>query len=768
MIRRLCLAAILFALAVSSVAAREVTIAVVKDGPGPRDQYQDAIESELALHLPRDVTVRFKADPGFDAGWEIAEVPAALGRAIDDPDVDIVLVIGMMGAGEVVRSDRPLSKPVVCTFVQPTDLFSLAYGRADRLSKPNLSLVAMPGRSDRDIRRFRELVGFDSLTIAVTSEELVALPEVRDEAEKIERRLGVGVDLVGVGADAGQAISALAGAEAVYVTRLERLDRPGRRRLFEALAARGIPTFSVRGHSDVELGVLAGQTPDYDDQIVRRLALNLSRLIRGEPAEDLPVLLTVDTQLLVNGATARALGWSPDRETRIFARFLHPEALELKAESLELAEAFRLAEQQNTELEVEDSALEGVRHDRLRARSRLLPQVGSRLSWTRAETDFLDAEDAAIGELVVRQQIWDDEARSNYRGSERLVESAEEERDIVRLDVLAGSGNAYYGLGLAQALYRVEVDNLQLTEEFLELARLRREVGYSGREEILRWESAVADSRSRLFRAAQDVEITRIALNRLLGVEQQQRWYPAEVEIDPELFPWLGGALDGLYDEAAYEQRLREAGIALALENAPELRSLDRLIDAQRIEVERLERRYTVPDVFAEGGYSKQFTDPEIIFPDDWSYSVGVVAVYPLFEGGRRKHDLARARSDLGGLERQRELVAELVEQGARSASQRVTNSFPRIKFSRQSADAAAESLELVREQYTEGTVNVTDLLDAQNQKFTADQALNIATFEFLADLIQLERAIAWFEADNDPAAHEALIERFRSAAIEP
>ena len=83
-------------------------------------------------------------------------------------------------------------------------------------------------------------------------------------------------------------------------------------------------------------------------------------------------------------------------------------------------------------------------------------------------------------------------------------------------------------------------------------------------------------------------------------------------------------------------------------------------------------------------------------------------------------------------------------------------------------SDAATESLELVRDQYAEGTVNVTDLLDAQNQKFTADQALTIATFEFLADLIELERAIAWFEADNDPAARDALVERLRSAAVAP
>ena len=79
----------------------------------------------------------------------------------------------------------------------------------------------------------------------MTAEELAALPEMRDEAAKIERRVGVGVELVGVGADVEQAITELSGAEAVYVTRLERLDRSDRRRLFSTLAGREIPTFSA-------------------------------------------------------------------------------------------------------------------------------------------------------------------------------------------------------------------------------------------------------------------------------------------------------------------------------------------------------------------------------------------------------------------------------------------------------------------------------------------------------------------------------------------
>jgi outer membrane protein TolC len=767
--RALLLAGLGLALATGAATAREITIGVVTDGPGPNTEVVAAVEQELAKHLPRDTTARWRSDPAFDAGWGLDRAAAALGAALGDPGVDYVLTLGFATAREAARPDLQLTKPVLNGFVQPADIFGLAYGRTDRSAKENLAVIAVPSRMARDVERFRQLVPFRSLTVPVNAQRLDFPDDLREAIAAFEKRLGIQIDFVGVSDDVDAAIAGIGNAEAVYLTRLERLDRAARQQLIDALNAKGIPTFSGRGNADVHMGALAAQTPDFSQQVVRRLALNLSRLIRGESASTLPVLMSVDTRLTINAATAKAIGWSPDRETRIFARYLNPEALELSAESLELAAAFELAEQENTDLEIEDAVVESAREDQFTAKSALLPQISTQLSAVQAETDFLDAESAAIGQLALRQQIWDDRARSNYRGSQQLFLSAEEDRETVRLDVLADTGAAFYGLGLSQALYRIEADNLQLTEEFLGLAELRREVGYSGREEILRWQSAVAESRGRLFRQNQDVETTRIALNRILGIDQGRRWYPAETEIDPEVFTWLDGKLGEMFGDVESGERIKDELVRFAMENAPELRSLDRIIEAQQIETDRLKRRYTVPDVFAQGAYENQLTDADNpIFPEEWSYSVGVFATYPLFEGGRRKHELASARADLDGLSRQRDLVAELVEQRTRSAIQRAVNSFPRVKFSRQAADAATESLELVRDQYTEGTVNVTDLLDAQNQKFTADQAVTIAIFEFLADLIALERAIGWFEADQGPGARDALAERLFSAAGGP
>lgn len=760
--------ALVFLAVTPSASAAEVTIAVVRDGPGPEDRLVGLIEQELANHTPRGTTVRFKTDATFDAGWSYDNAAGALGAAFDDSEVDLVLAVGSLVTYAAGRSEQALAKPVVSAFVQRSDVFALPYSDDGESLQPNLNFVVIPQRARADVRAFRELVPFETLHVAVTAEDLNRVDNLAAGLERYKTQLGVEFVVVPITTDLRASVAKLRDARAVYLTQLQRLTTDQRGELIAQLNEWNVPTFSMLGHPDVELGALAGVTPDIEDQLVRRVALNLSRLMRGRAAADLPVLLSVDTRLKINARTAKMIGFSPGRETRIFAEFVHPDELESDAEPLDFESLFALAQSGSRSLQVVDADVEGVRYDEDRAKSALLPQLSAKLSYTQADTDVTASENAAFGSLVLRQQIYDDAARSSYKASSKITASAEADRETERLDVLAAAGQAFYGLALAQAQYRIVAGDLRLTEDNLEMAKLRKDVGYSGREEVLRWESVLAERRTVLFRAVETVEETRIALNQILGLDLGKRWTPDPSVIDPEVFPIFDGRLDDIFDNVALIDLARRIILDIALENAPELQSLDRTIDAQRIQVGQLKRRFTVPRVFAEIAYSDQLTSPDgPLFPDDETYSVSVSAAYPLFEGGRRKADLRRARSDEEALNRRHRLVAELIEQRARTAMRRCESSFPRIKFGLQSARAAGESLELVQEQYAEGVVNVTDLLTAQNQKFSADQFSSAAIYEFMGDVIELQRSIAWFEIEHSPEERDAFVTRVLAAVSE-
>jgi outer membrane protein TolC len=749
------------------------TIAVVQDGSGPESALVDRVEAELPEHLARGTSVSFRRDAAFDAGWDPNQVSVVLQRALDDPGIDLVLAVGSLVTNNAARRDVRLAKPVVSTFVQRSDIFPLPYLEEDRSLKENLSFIAIPQRAGRDVTTFQEMLGFRALHVFVSAEDLGNIEELRAGLQERASELGITVDIVPVVPDTAETLSRLGSeVEAVYLTRLQRLSEGQRRELIAQLNDRKIPTFSLLGHPDVERGVLGGLTPDIEEQVVRRVAINLSRLVDGAPVADLPVLLSVDTRLQINAETARKVGYRPDVATRLFADFLHPEALTEGAEKMAFGEALEMAEAGNTALTVKDAEVESVRQDQNRARSVLYPQLFLDLNYFKTDGTMVNPNfpqgpaNATTGTLTLRQLIYDDDAWSTYKASGEDSEGAQWEREARRLDVLFDAGFAYLQLGLAEALRRIEIDNLHLSEDNLELARLRREVGYSGRDEILRWEAIVAEGRSAVFRSEEDVEVARIALNQILGVEQYQRWTIEEIDIDPDVFALIDPRLDPVLDDYLARPRLRDVLVELALENDPELMAIETTLAAQEIRLSELKRRYYLPTFFADLSYSDRFSRSgnTFLIPEDDFYTIFVGATYPIYEGGRKRHDVARATSDYDGILRQRQLAEQLVERRTRIAMRRSENSFPRIKFSRQSSAAARQNLDLVTDQYAEGIVNVTDLLDAQNQSFASEQLTAAATYQFLIDIVELQRALSWFLEDKSREERDRFVERVRTA----
>ena len=699
----------------SATAQEPIGIAVVRDGAPPGVDVVAAIETELRKQLSSVREVVFVSRPAFEGGWELEGARGAVRSALDDPEIDILLVTGLMTT--LAASELELAKPVVSSFVQRPDLFNLPFsGDEDRSLQENLSFVVIPQRALRETELFHAQVPFDTLHIAVEAAYLGAFDDLRSQILALEAR----VEIVGVTDDVEELLADLGPeVEAIYVTQLPRLSESARRRLFQGLKERGIPSFSAVAHADVERGALMALTPGDTEQLVRRVALNLNRLVRGESTADLPVFMTSSTRLLINAETARAIGFHTDRETRQLALFLHPEALQEAAEPLTLGEAMRVAEERNTTLSIQDAVVESSREAAAIARSVLLPQIFGDVSYLQSDPTLgfaaagVVTDGATRGRLSLQQVIWDDRFHSDYKSSKRVADSAVEDRESVRLDTLAEASRAFLELALAGALYGVQVDNLRLSEDNLEIARLREEVGYSGRDEVLRWEAVVADNRGFVFRANQAVETTRIALNQILNVEQDRRWLPEVDPVDPERLEFLDGRLADHFSRYASMPATRDAVVQIALDNSPETGAVHELIAAQEIQLGRAKRAWFMPSFFLAGDYAGDLSEGDVDFPGiaDEGGSFSINLTYPIVQGGLKASEIAKAEVDLEGLEQQLELVEQRVEQRTRTSVRLVENSFPRIKFALEAARAADASLVIVQDKYAEGILNVTDPL---------------------------------------------------------
>jgi outer membrane protein TolC len=90
-------------------------------------------------------------------------------------------------------------------------------------------------------------------------------------------------------------------------------------------------------------------------------------------------------------------------------------------------------------------------------------------------------------------------------------------------------------------------------------------------------------------------------------------------------------------------------------------------------------------------------------------------------------------------------------------------SSYVGIEQARDAAEAANKSLEIVQNAYTQGAVSILSLLDAQNAAFNAEQAAANAVYDFLLDMLEMERSTGRFEFFMNDEERQALLERMRA-----
>jgi outer membrane protein TolC len=748
---------------------RRLTIAVVRDGPSPGDTLPRLIEDELRTLLGSSAAqITFKTAPEFDAGWEGARMGAALQAALDDPAIDLVLTTGLLITQAATRMD--LTKPVVSAYVQRADLFRAADMETDRSQKENLSFVLIAQRAEGDVRALGELVQANTIHFALAREYADQYVRLSEEKAALESATGTTLELLPISRDVAASLAAV-GEEvaAVVLASTPRLSTAERKELIAGFTAKGIPTFSLQGHEEVELGALAARTPDVSTLVARRAALNLSELIRGAGVSSLPVLLSADPRLLVNAQTAVAVGYRPTVQTRSYASFLHEDALALQEPELPLADALEVAERNNPTLSISSENVETALRDKQLARSPMFPQIAFNPQFIATDPAGLNGlvpERLLNARFLANQMIYDDETVSNFRSSSRQYEGSQLEYQSDRYDVFEAAGVQYMRFALSRVLYQIELSNLRLTEENLELAKFRADVGFSGRDEVYRWEAELASRRSNLFAAIATIEAERVALNQVLGVEQARRFAPEELIVHPDTFPFLGGGLSRYTRDAVAQQQIQDFAVSFAFENSPEIGALGKNIEAQEIQLGQASRRWWLPSFSLGFRYDWHLErEPELEGVSNSIPSLNIAAVYPIFTGGARSYDVSRNRSQLTRLLEEERLARDLIERRARTVLARLESSFASIEFTQIAADNAARNLDIVQDKYAQGLVNVTDLLEAQTESFRASQSAAAADYRFLIDLISFQRAIAWFEFEKTAEERDELLQRMVSAA---
>lgn len=356
---------------------------------------------------------------------------------------------------------------------------------------------------------------------------------------------------------------------------------------------------------------------------------------------------------------------------------------------------------------------------------------------------------ASAGQILYSDKVW-----TNYTVQKHAQESLVENREALRLDIMNTSATAYLNVLRAEAVLNIQNDNLKLTRANLERSKVRVSVGAAGPEEVYRWESELAKRLQEELVAESSLLDARSEMNRIMDRPLTEEFAPAESGVRDPLLLVKDHRIFGYLETPRKMRVLRDFLMGESLGLSPELKAIDARLAARKRVLVSSKREFWLPTIELQGsvtemldksGDGSEFSGPGTEVADDTSWSVGVSATLPLFSGGGKSAELRQSREEIARLDMERKATAERVRQRTLIAMNRVRASYPGIRLSKNAAESAGNNLQLVTDSYVRGVLSIIDLLDAQNLALVSEQQAANAVYNFLTDLMEVQRSTGTF-----------------------
>ena len=736
-------------------AAEIVRIGVVTDGPLEQQGWStELFKKELHTLAGEDFDIRFPYDKQLDGAWSARQITKALQQLQNDPHVDMVLALGYVSSAIAARH-IPLHKPTFAPFIIDANIQGLPEKDGTSGIK-YLNYLNSGANFLRDLQVMNSVAECKNIAVFLEQASFEAQPGLVQKAQNVAATAGIELTFVEQRTQNENLVARLSPEiQCIVITGLGRISSDAMTRLIKTLNARKIPSYSLLDASLVKRGVLMSEAPHANWlRLARRNALNMHAVLHGELTAHQPVTYERKRRLTINMATARAINIAPRFDVLNRAKLIN-EIPKAKGQKLSLAIVAEQALAANLDLRAAalDVEVAGTNIDQ--ARAQLFPQLNARVGINRLNDDSNNvisgaaAEQSSDAAITLRQILYSDSALANVAIERYFKKNQLAIKRQLELDIIVEAVTTYLNVLKAQTLIQVQQEDLKLSRTNLEHAKTRQRIGVASPAEIYRWQIRLSNARRELLRSQAQLQQSHDALNRLLNRPLKESFIaqPATLD-DPRLIISRKELFDYVNNDHAYE-RLGDFMMEQGAKASPELAALDALINASQRELQTSRRAYWSPTITLQGEMSHVFDEERVAglsAEGDNDWSLGINVELPLLEGGARAARVSSSQFNFNQLLIQRDSTLQQINQRIRASLHDIEASYPAIQLSKDAALAAKKNLDLVTDAYTRGAVSVIDLLDAQNASLIAQESATNAVFDFLIDLMNLQRNVGRFD----------------------
>jgi outer membrane protein len=402
-------------------------------------------------------------------------------------------------------------------------------------------------------------------------------------------------------------------------------------------------------------------------------------------------------------------------------------------EILSLPEAIQLGLRYSPRLMTALSAIERARGQETAAFAPFLPQIdmlnrvaatsktiagpgGPGLTGT-INYDGVHPYSAWQSELQLQWTLYDfGRTAGRYRQAgmrEKIAElQLERARETVAYDVAA----AYLQTREATALRTIAVESIHRAEAVLQDVRSRLEGGVALRDDVLRGEVQLSESRDAFVRA-EDAEITALAqLNNAMGRDAS-----LPLKLAEERYP---GAFRATLADCLLRASTQRPEVGVAR---------DRVAAAQF--GRQAAKGEFLPRLTFIGSLGR--VDGEGII-NGWQEGGAIALNIPLYHGGANQGNLRAAEADISQGLADAQGVLNDISLEVTVAHRGVVSAQARVELARPAVEQSTDALRIVRERYRNGTATPTDVIDAETSLTRSEQRYVSSRIEYLLALARL------------------------------
>jgi outer membrane protein len=345
--------------------------------------------------------------------------------------------------------------------------------------------------------------------------------------------------------------------------------------------------------------------------------------------------------------------------------------------------------------------------------------------------------------------------------AEQVAETAEAQIDAARMNTALAAAESYYRVLAAERALATVREQEGSRRQSLSVVQARLDIGEATRLEVLQSQTLLAQllpdlaaARGRLRQAEADLRAVLdlppdepLELRPSAGLTGD----PAETLVAPGAVTAADfAALDRALTPEALERGAADSlpALPVLLTTAAERRAELRDLDLQRAVLEtrqRISRADGRPQIELTGRYGRQAREVENLGDElfsDWAVAVGLS--WELFDGGRRKSEIARLESQRRQLEWQRRDVLNGIRLELERAAADYQTARARERAAEIAAAAAREASRVAEESYREGVALQSEWLDAQ-QRYTEAEIVRVEAFyDALIEEARLARALGY------------------------